>query len=176
MKDDLKETLKKAIEEGVPARADPARLQKQRRKTVLFIIASLILIVTAYGAYTSITAPRGKITSPENGYVKSRLVEIEGFTRNIPSARRYIWIIVDVKALGLCWPKRQVYKANEPFKTIIHEKGPNKTFVVSLYAVDRATHDEILKWFEIVRKTESEAGMPMLPDDFRLSALTLTLN
>ena len=71
--------------------------------------------------------------------------------------------------------KRQIYKANEPFKTMIHESGPNENFVVSLYADDRTCHDEILKWFEEVRITGSETGMPLLPVDYRLDLVTLTL-
>ena len=103
------------------------------------------------------------------------MVEIEGFTKNIPLERRYIWITVDVKDLGLCWPKRQIYKLNEPFKTKFIENGPNKNFVVSPYAVNWKFHNDILKWFEEARLTHTEAGFPIMPESFKLDEVKLGL-
>jgi len=102
-------------------------------------------------------------------------VEIEGYTKNIPLERKFIWLAVDVKDLGLCWPKRQIYNPNKPFKTMIYENGPYKNFTVSLYAVDRDFHDAILKWQDVVRVSGVEEGFPMLPDECRLDSVNLII-
>jgi len=81
----------------------------------------------------------------------------------------------NVKGVGLCWPKIQVYKPNEPFKRKIHERGPNKDFVVSLYAVDQTCHQDILKWFDETRITSSNEGFPIIPETFKLDSATLFL-
>lgn len=125
--------------------------------------------------YSAFTAPRGEIVSPAPGTLTSRVVEIEGYTKNIPLERRYIWITVDVKGVALCWPKRQIFNPNEKFKIKIYEGGPNKEFVVSLYAVNQSYHNEILKWFEDVKRTGSKEGFSMMPEGFGLDSRTLTL-
>lgn len=144
-------------------------------RTALIALAILIVAGSAFAMYSVLTAPRGEIVSPAPGTLTARVVEIEGYTKNIPLERRYVWVTVDVKSVDLCWPKRQIYKPNEPFKIKFYEGGPNKEFVVCLYAVDQSYHNEILKWFKDVRRTGSAEGFSMMPEGFRLDDVKLTL-
>ncbi len=57
----------------------------------------------------------------------------------------------------------------------IHESGPNKSFVVSLYGVNESYNEEILNWFEGVRIVKDHSGLSMLPKRFKLDSVTLTL-
>lgn len=68
-----------------------------------------------------------------------------------------------------------IYKPNSTFKTTILEKGPNKNFTVSLYAVDKACNDEILHWFEVSRKSGTEPGLNIMPKEFRLDSTELMI-
>ena len=142
----------------------------------LILTAVFLFTASIYGAYVYFTRPSGRIASPEDGSLVSRVFEITGYTKNIPPSRKYIWIVVDAEAIGLCWPKRPIHNLNGLFKTKIHEAGPNKNFVVSLYAVDRGYHEEILKWFDKNRFTDSEPGFPMFPKSYRLDSITLKLS
>jgi len=151
------------------------RDDKRVFRTALIVLAILIVAGSAFAMYSVLTAPRGEIVSPAPGSLTSRVVEIEGYTKNIPPERRYIWTTVDVKSVGLCWPQRQIYSPNEPFEIKIYEGGPNKEFVVCLYSVDQSYHNDILKWFEDVRRTGSKEGFSMMPEGFRLDDVTLTL-
>ena len=74
------------------------------------IAAGLAVLAIAAGcfAYWHAIMPRGRFTSPAPGATVPRLFELEGYTRNIPPERRFIWITVDVPKVGLCWPHRQV--------------------------------------------------------------------
>jgi len=145
-------------------------------RTLFAITAVLVVIGSAWVAFAYWKAPKGAITSPAEGFEISHVVEIKGYTKNIPLDRKYIWVTVDVPGIGLCWPKRPIYKSNGPFKTKFLEEGPNQTFTVSLYAVDFNHNTEILKWFEEGRRTKSAAGFPMLPADYKLDTLELKLN
>lgn len=162
-----------------PEIVDPSRFQLQSKRSyfriIIFTFTALVLVSTAIGAYSYMTAPRGKITSPIKGAKITRLALIEGFTKNIPPELRYIWLTVDIPARGLSWPKRPIYKPNGTFKTTIHEKGPNKEFTVSLYAVDKACNDAILHWIEISQKSETEPGLDIMPKEFRLDSVILNL-
>jgi len=151
------------------------RDDKRAFRTALITLTILVLAGSAFAMYSVVTAPRGEIVSPAPGTLTSRVVEIEGYTKNIPLERRYVWVAVDVKSVSLCWPKQQIYKPNEPFEIKIYEGGPNKEFVVCLYAVDQSYHNDILKWFEDVKRTGSAEGFSMLPASFKLNSVTLSL-
>ena len=86
-----------------------------------------------------------------------------------------VYRVFNANDIGLCWPKRQIYKPNEPFKAKIHERGPNKNYVVSLYAVDQAYHQDILKWFDFGTKTGSNEGFPIIPESFKLDSISFIL-
>ena len=88
------------------------RDDKRAFRTALIALAILIVAGSAFAMYSVVTAPRGEIVSPVPGTLTSRVVEIEGYTKNIPLERRYIWTTVDVKSVGLCWLKRQIYNLN----------------------------------------------------------------
>ena len=143
----------------------------------LFFILIFVFAISgiAYGTYQYFFEPRGQITNPLGGSETSRVIEIEGFTKNIPPERRYVWITVDVEKLKLCWPKRQVYKHNEPFKAKFYEGGPKGNFKVSIYAVDRGMHEDILKWDEERKITKSREGIPQIPARFKLDSIKLEL-
>jgi len=81
-------------------------------RTALITLTILVLAGSAFAMYSVLTAPRGEIVSLAPGTLASRVVEIEGYTKNIPLERRYIWTTVDVKSVGLCWSKRQIYNLN----------------------------------------------------------------
>jgi len=57
----------------------------------------------------------------------------------------------------------------------IYEGGPNKEFVVCLYAVDQSYHNDILKWFEDVKRAGSAEGFSMMPASFKLDSAVLSL-
>lgn len=158
---------------------DQARPAKQNHrqlmKSTLLVLVALIVIGLAWKAYTFMVAPRGEITSPPAGFPTDRLVEIKGFTKNIPLNRRYIWVTVDVPKIGLCWPKRPIYKYNSLFKTKFLEQGPNPEFMVSLYAVDQSYNSEILTWFKERKTTKSHAGLPLLPEEYKLYSIKLRI-
>ena len=141
----------------------------------LIIVSLLLFAGAAFAAYRVYFTPRGAITAPAKGSPISRVVEIEGFTKNIPPEHQYIWIAIDVPGLGLCWPKRQIYSINDAFKTKILERGPNDDFTVSLYAVPRNIHLDILEWFEDCQRTKTETGFRLISDRFRLDFITLKL-
>ncbi len=65
--------------------------------------------------------PRGAFTSPASYATVPRLVELEGYTKNIPSEHRFVWVVVDVPNVGLCWPHRRIYRVNTPFKAKMPE-------------------------------------------------------
>ena len=133
-----------------------------------------MLFRSAYGTYFFSTQPFGKITLPLNHASTSHIVELEGFTKNIPIDSK-LWIVVDVPSLDLCWPKRSIHKLNDKYKTTIRESGPNKEFIVSLYAVPAIIDDEIRDWFKLEVGSGNHAGFPMIPPDYRLDSITLNL-
>ena len=124
------------------------------KKRKLAIVSALAVLAITAGCFTYWYAvlPRGRFTSPAQGAVVPRLFELEGYTRNIPIERRFVCVAVDVPQVGLCWPHRQIYRPDEPFRVKINEQGPNRTFIVSLYAVPADLHREIREWFEFGQK------------------------
>ncbi|MCF8078616.1 MAG: hypothetical protein K9K88_04965 [Desulfobacterales bacterium] len=158
------------------SRAGPA---KQKPSPFLFLAMVLVILLTAtafgYGFYQSHFGPRGKITRPIAQSIVPRCFELRGFTESIPPERRYLWIMVDVPDLGLSWPKRRIYGVNEPLETKISEHGPNHTFIVSFYALDRDYTDEILEWFEENRLIGQEGGFPISPRALCVDSLSLRL-
>ena len=170
--------IRKEVETIITKRNQKKPIHATRKHIIriLLIIAAVLLVsASVYGAFVYITRPCGRIASPEDGSLVSRVFEITGYTKNIPPSRKYIWIVVDAEEIGLCWPKRPINNLNGPFKTKIHEAGLNENFVVSLYAVDNKHHEKILKWFDQVRIAESEPGFPIIPEDFKLDSITLML-
>jgi len=177
--DPLESHVKQAVVEDVlPARSQPqfflVFLQRLAFKS-LVIIAPLVFAGAAIAAYQIYVVLRGEITAPAEGSSAARVVEIEGFTKNIPPEHQYIWVAVDVPGLGLCWPTRQIYSVNAAFKTKILELGPNADFTVSLYAVPRFIHKDILEWIEDCRFTQTETGFKMISDHSKLDSITLKL-
>lgn len=150
------------------------RGQKQAGAKVA-ALAVVLLLLAAYAGYDRFMAPAGRITAPANGAVAGRLFEVTGYTRNLPPERRYVWLVVEVPHLGLCWPKRHITTVNAPFSRKIHEQGPGKAVTLALYAVDRALHQDILAWIEDCRRTRSETGFPQLPAGCRLHATTAVI-
>jgi len=133
-----KDLEKKAEELVLSAGPKGHKRFKSLALKLFFVLISVFAISgISYGTYHYFFEPRGQITNPLEGTQASRVIEIEGYTKNIPPERRYIWISVDVVKLKLCWPKRQVYKLNEPFKAKILEGGPKGIFTVSLCLLER---------------------------------------
>ena len=150
------------------------RTARARRVAVAAGIAVLVAVAAGFG-YWYAFFPRGRFTSPAPGATVDRVMELEGFTRNIPPERRFLWVVVDVPDLGLCWPHRQIHRVNGPFKAKIHEQGPNQTITVALYAVPWDVHHEILKWREMCLRTGSFEGFPMIAEGLRLDLINLRL-
>ena len=148
------------------------------KKRKLAIVSGLAVLAIAAGcfAYWYAILPRGRFTSPVQGAVVPRVFELEGYTRNIPIERRFVWVAVDVPEINLCWPHRQIYRPDEPFRVKINEQGPNRTFTVSLYAIPADLHREIREWFEFGQKTGSREGFPILPEKLRFDRMGLRLN
>ena len=146
-------------------------------KRKLAIVSGLAVLPIAVGcfAYWYAILPRGRFTTPVQGVSVPRLFEFEGYTRNIPLERRFVLVAVDVPEIKLCWPHRQIYRPDEPFRVKINEQGPNRTFTVSLYAVPADLHREIREWFEFGQKTGSREGFPLLPEKLRLCRIGLCL-
>lgn len=158
------------------SKARPVDDDKERViRIALNILVVFVLAASAFAAYSLFTLPQGKITSPAPDTLTPQVIAVNGFTKNIPLERRHIWLTVDVKKVGLCWPKMQIYKPNEPFAIKIYEGGPNKEFVVCLYAVDQRYHNDILKWVEDVKHTGIREGFPIIPESFKLDDVRLTL-
>jgi hypothetical protein len=145
------------------------------RKWFIFFAMILTGIAIVYFSFNAIVKPRGQILKPIEGATVSPVFQIEGYTKFLPVERKYIWITVDVPSIGLCWPHRQIYKANDRFTAKIHEKGPNAEFIVSVYAVNRDYHNEIREWFEFAMKTGSDEGFPIMPENLKLDSVTLKL-
>ncbi len=113
---DIKREAAAILNEAKPA--DPAPSKKPAYLKILLTLATVIVTIAVYGAYAFITRPKGKIISPKEGSQTPRIVELSGYTKNIPPERRYVWATVDIESLGLCWPKGQTHKSNEPFKAV----------------------------------------------------------
>ena len=60
---------------------------KRTFRTVLIALAILIVAGSAFAMYSVLTAPRGEIVAPAPATLTFRVVEIEGYTKNIPLER-----------------------------------------------------------------------------------------
>ena len=158
---------------GIAARTDADPQKPDTLKFILNTLVFLAALAASFGGYYFLSFPVGKITSPPQGSRISREVEIEGYTKNIPPEQRYIWITVDAKDSGLCWPRQQIHQLNQPFKTKIRERGPTNNIVVSLYAVDQSYNTKILRWLEESKRFNNPAGLSILPGHFELDSVTL---
>ena len=156
------------------ARTQPLKPEKSRRP--LFMLASLVVIATVcgigFGTYY-LFIPQGKITTTTDNGQGSRLIEIQGHTRNIPLERNYIWVAVEILSLNFCWPKRRIYTRNTKFQVKFHENGPNPSVKVSLYALNRDHHLVIGKWREEVKLFGQEEGLLLLPKEYRLDSVEI---
>ena len=173
-----KRIKKKAAQFFDQAKPDPPAYRMFLKRLALkpLIIVSLLLCAgAAFAAYRVYFNPRGEITAPTEGSLTDRVVELQGFTKNIPPEHQYIWIAVDVPDIGHCWPKRQIYSINDRFKAKFLELGPNENFTVSLYAVPRNVHLDILAWIKDCWLTKAETGFRMILDSLRLDSITLKL-
>ncbi len=102
-----------------------------------------------FSAKTAAECSQGKITFPPAGSKADRQFNIDAYTRNIPIERPYIWLTVNVKDLGLCWPKKPWIKANSGFNTTIYKGGHRKEFAVCLPVILRHYKlDEVTYWLE----------------------------
>lgn len=116
--------------------------------------------------------PFGKITSPIPNAITDRVVTITGYTENVPFDTPFVWLIVDVPSIGRCWPKKPLIQPNGTFQATIFEGGPNMDYTVSLYAVGYGLNKTIEQWFA----AGTFGGLPMIPSQYRLDSVRLTLN
>jgi len=180
MASDLKDRLKKAVTEAAkgdvqePPRTHRKFLRRLALKPVI-IIALLVLASVTYAGYRYYFVPFGKITAPAEGALTDRVPELEGYTKNLPADRQYVYLAVDVPKLSLCWPKCRIYSVNDAFKKKIHERGPSSDYTVSLYAVPRNIHKDIEEWIKNCQQTKTETGFKMISDRFRLDSIDLKL-
>lgn len=116
--------------------------------------------------------PVGKIVSPPHGASTSREVTITCFTKDIAFDRPFVWAIVDVPNIGLCWPKRPIAKPDGNFRINFYEGGPNEDFNVSLYAVGYGMNKTIEKW----HRDGIFGGLPIIPPQYKLDSIVLSLN
>ena len=136
----------------------------------IFLFAIVIVIIATHSS-PSASGPLGKITAPLNNSKSSRTIKISGYTKNLPPDRPYVTLAVDVKGIGLCWPKKPFIHPNTQFQATFHEGGPAGTCCVSLYAVNRDLYEKIKQWFEEQRLS----GMPIFPNRYRLDSVNLTV-
>jgi hypothetical protein len=126
-----------------------------------------------HATYTDqLIRPIGKITSPISDAVTNRRVTITGITENIPIDTPFVWLIVDVPSIGRCWPKKPMIQPNGSFQATIFEGGPNMGYTVSLYAVGYGLNKTIEQWLA----AGTFGGLPMIPQQYRLDSVRLSLN
>ncbi|MCB2147610.1 MAG: hypothetical protein KQI81_14130 [Deltaproteobacteria bacterium] len=114
----------------------------------------------------------GKITDPLPHAITDRTVTISGYTANLPVDTPFVWLIVDVPSIGRCWPKRPMIQPNGTFQATIFEGGPNLGYTVSLYAVGYGLNKIIEQWLA----AGTFGGLPMVPQQYRLDSVRLSLN
>jgi len=138
---------------------------------ICFILLAIGIVAVATNNSPSASDLIGKITTPINNSKTSRMIEISGYTKNLPPDRPYVVLAVDVKDIGLCWPKKPFIHPNTQFQTTFYEGGPSGTCCVSLYAVNHDLHLKIKQWFDEQRLS----GMPIFPNRYRLDSIVLTV-
>jgi len=180
VRDELNDILGEAQpreKSDAPLVADKAPRDPPRPRTLVWVIATCLLLIASTVLFLTITPgpsasdPQGKITCPPHNSNSDRTIIISGHTKNLPPARPYVIIAVDVEKQRLCWPKRPFIKPNTRFQTTIMEEGPARTCVVSLYAVNRDHYEKINQCFEEQRFS----GIPLLPDRYRLDSISLKI-
>jgi len=85
----------------------------------IFLFAIAIATITTHISArisSSTSGPVGKITSPLNNSKYSRTIKVSGYTKNLPPDRPYVTLAVDVKDIGLCWPKKPFIHPNTQFQ------------------------------------------------------------
>jgi len=183
VKDELNDILgeaqpKKKGDEPLAADKPPREPPRPRRPDTLTLVIYACLLVAITTAVTfllipdpSASDPQGIITSPKSDSDSFRSVTISGYTKNLPPDRPYVMIAVDVEKQKLCRPKKPFIKPNTRFQTTFKEEGPAGTCIVSLYAVNRDHYEKINQWF----KEQKLAGIPLLPDRYRLDSISLKI-
>ncbi len=179
----VKKETAESLKQAKPADSGtgPAKQPKlPNPKWILEGLVSILLLAIAIATITAHLSPRissstsgpiGKITTPLNNSTHSRLISISGYTKNLPLDRPYVILAVDVKNIGLCWPKKLIIQPNTQFQTQFYESGPAGTCRVSLYAVNRDMYEKINQWFDEQRLS----GMPLFPNRYRLDSVDLTV-
>ncbi len=184
---DIKKELQKALDDADGTKSKPIKkhyVPLLAFSTILIALSLLYIffmktpfVVNNTGDPIPIlNTPTGKITHPHDQSIISRKIIVKGYTENISPKTPYIWLTVDVSSIGLCWPKLTTIKANKKFRTEILEEGPNRSYMLSLYAVDQKTHDEILEWFEENKRLDHNAGFSMIPNRYKLDSVLLELH
>ena len=169
---ELNKRVAEFFEKASPTiKREGAKLRIWVMALMVFLLSSL-LIILIYPRNGNVLSPKGKITSADIDNKTGRKVSISGFTRNLAPGRDHVWLMVDVKRLGLCWPKEPKIKPNTGFKTSINEDGPNLKFTVSLYALNKSHNEIVVAWF----KKRRLGGLPMFPKQYRIDSITLKLN
>lgn len=173
--DEIKLKVATIIDEAVGEK------KKSRRRLLIwagFACAAILIASIACALYLNnspheppVDAPQGKITFPSAGSKTDRQFNIEGYTKNIPNERPYIWLTVNVKDIGLCWPKKPWIKANSGFNTTIYEGGRKKEFTVCMYAVGEGYHETFRRWV----KDEKFGGIPIIPERYKLDEVVYRL-
>lgn len=175
-------TRDEEIKQKVGAIIDEAVGEKKKSQRRFLVwagsaCAAILIASIAFALYLNNTpeppadAPQGKITNPPPGSKTARQFNLTGYTKNIPAERSHIWITVNVKDLGLCWPKRPHIKANSGFTVTVHEEGPKKEFTVCMYAVGQGYHETFMRWV----KDQKLSGIPIIPERYKLDEVTYRL-
>lgn len=137
---------------------------------VILIVFGLYFTASLLADPESSTGPSGKIYTPSTGSITSTAVKVTAETKNLEPGQ-YVWLAVDKPNIGLCWPKCPRIEPNSKFSTIIYEEGPEEPYQLSLYAVNKTTHDHWQEWLD----QEKFGGLPMPPDPRRLDSVKLVL-
>ena len=155
--------------------------KKTRRRFLVWVgsaCAAILIASIAFALYLNNSPPeppadasQGKIINPPAGSKTARQFTLTGYTKNIPDERSHIWLTVNVKELGLCWPKGPHITANSGFTISVHEEGPKKEFTVSLYAVGEGYHKTFKQWIE----DEKFGGIPIIPARYMLDEVVYRL-
>lgn len=118
----------------------------------------------------------GQITYPFElqHFVNHDELVVEGVTQNIPEGR-YLWICLDDPSNFCCHPCRPYLKSNTHFKTRIALTDAQQHQIISLYAVDKTTHDDILNYLFTREHSYRYDGFPLIASKFRLDSVRLKI-
>lgn len=163
----MHDNIKNKLEQALKDHEESSKILHSKWGFIFGIIGLLIgvtMVIALQGAGSSSQRikpipGKGKITSPQEGDTTGRIIEVTGYTKDIPIDYQYIWLVVDKPQIGLCWPKGHKIPPNTHFRTSIYEGGPTGKFILSLYALNQSRHDEIMRWID----DNKFGGIPMLP-------------